>query len=74
MGPIVWGVEVKNLENIQKRAIRLITGSNYIAHTEPLFIQLGLLKVQDIFKLRLLNSITNFVMGQCPIIVIIIAK
>ena len=49
-GLLLWGVEVKNLEVIQKRAIRLITGSNYIAHTEPLFIQLGLLKVQDIFK------------------------
>ena len=52
-GLLLWGVEVKNLEVIQKRAIRLITVSNYIAHTEPLFIQLGLLKVQDILKLRL---------------------
>ena len=49
-GLLLWGIEVKNLEVTQKRAIRLITGSNYIAHTEPLFIQLGLLKVQDIFK------------------------
>ena len=54
-GLLLWGVKVKNLEVTQKRTIRLITGSNYIAHTEPLFIQLGLLKVQDIFKLRLLN-------------------
>ena len=38
-GLLLWGVEVKNLEVIQKRAIRLITGSNYIAHTEPLFIR-----------------------------------
>ena len=68
------GCRSKNLEVIQKRAIRLITGSNYIAHTEPLFIQLGLLKVQDIFKLRLLKFYTNFVMGHCPIILIIIAK
>ena len=54
-GLLLWGVEVKNLEIIQKRAIRLITGSNYIAHTEELFIKLGLLKVQDILKLRLLK-------------------
>ena len=55
-GLLLWGVEVKKLEIIQKRAIRLITGSNYIAHTEPLFRQLGLLKVQDIFlKIRLLK-------------------
>ena len=54
-GLLLWGIEVKKLESIQKRAIRLITGSNYVAHIEPLFIQLGVLKVQDIFKLRLLK-------------------
>ena len=37
-GLLLWGVEVKNLEVIQKRAISLVTGSNYIAHTEPLNI------------------------------------
>ena len=37
-GLLLWGIEVKKLEIIQKRAIRLITGSNYVAHTEPLFI------------------------------------
>ena len=41
-GLLLWDVKVKNLKVIQKRAIRRITGSNYIAHTEPLFIQLGL--------------------------------
>ena len=44
-GVLLWGIEAKNLEIIQKRAIRLITGSNYVAHTELLFIQLGVLKV-----------------------------
>ena len=65
-GLLLCGVEVKNLEIIQKRAIRLITGSNYIAHTEPLFIQLGLLKVQDIFKLRLLKFYYKFCYGTLP--------
>ena len=65
-GLLLWGVEVKNLEVIQKRAIRLITGSNYIAHTEPLFIQLGLLKVQDIFKLRLLKFYYKLCYGTLP--------
>ena len=65
-GLLLCGVEVKNLEVIQKRAIRLITGSNYIAHTEPLFIQLGLLKVQDIFKLRLLKFYYKLCYGTLP--------
>ena len=60
------GCRSENLEIIQKRAIRLITGSNYIAHTEPLFIQLGLLKVQDILKLRLLKFYYKLCYGTLP--------
>ena len=41
-GLLLWGVEVKYLEIIQKRTIRLITDRYYIAHTEPLFMQLSL--------------------------------
>ena len=63
-GLLLWGVKVKKI--IQKRAIRLITGSNYNAHTEPLFIQLGLLKVQDIFKLRLLKFYYKLCYGTLP--------
>ena len=40
---------------ITKKAIRLITNSNYSAHTTPFSIELGLLKVQDMFKLKLLK-------------------
>ena len=65
-GLLLWGIEVKKLESIQKRAIRLITGSNYVAHTEPLFIQLGVLKVQDIFKLRLLKFYYKLCYGTLP--------
>ena len=65
-GLLLWGIVVKKLESIQKRAIRLITGSNYVAHTEPLFIQLGVLKVQDIFKLRLLKFYYKLCYGTLP--------
>ena len=65
-GLLLWGVKVKNLEIIQKRAIRQITGSNHIAHTEPLFIQLGLLKAQDILKLRLLKFYYKLCYGTLP--------
>ena len=65
-GLLLWGIEVKKLEIIQKRAIRLITGSNYVAHTEPLFIQLGVLKVQDIFKLKLLKLHYKLCYGTLP--------
>ena len=54
-GLLVWGIESSRIEALQKKAIRLVTNSAYIAHTTPLFIEEGLLKVQDIFKLKLLK-------------------
>ena len=54
-GLLLWGVESKRIELLQKKAIRLITNSSYTAHTTPLFIELGLLKIQDMFKLKLLK-------------------
>ena len=54
-GLLLWGVESNRIELLQKKAIRLITNSSYTAHTTPLFIELGLLKIQDKFKLKLLK-------------------
>ena len=54
-GLLVWGIESSRIDVLQKEAIRLVTTSAYIAHTTPLIIEEGLLKVQDIFKLKLLK-------------------
>ena len=54
-GLLVWGIECHRLEKGQKKALRLITNSKYIAHTNPPFCQLNLLKIKDIFKLKLLK-------------------
>ena len=32
-----WGIVATRVEKLQKKAIRLITHSKYIAHTNPLF-------------------------------------
>ena len=48
-------MECARIEGLQKKAIRLVTNSSYIAHTIPLFVEEKLLKVQDIFKLKLLK-------------------
>ena len=40
------------LDKIQKKAVRTITYSNYIAHSEPLLKELNLLKVKDLFKFK----------------------
>ena len=39
---------------LQKKAIRAINSAGYNAHTEPLFKLYNLLKVEDIYKFRLL--------------------
>ena len=54
-GLFLWGVESNRIELLQKKAIRLITNSSYTAHTTPLFIELGSLKIQDMFNLKLLK-------------------
>ena len=54
-GLLIWGVESYRIELLQKRAIRLITNSSYTAHTTPLFIELSLLKLKDMFKIKLVK-------------------
>ena len=44
-GILAWVIATTRLEKLQKKAIRLITNSKYIAHTNPLFKRLQLLKI-----------------------------
>lgn len=62
-GVILWGPKSDKIFKLQKKVIRIISNSKYNAHTEPLFLQMNLLKVDDIkriselkFAFRLLNS------------------
>ena len=51
-GITAWGFNsCKRLVNLQKKAIRIISRSKYLSHTSPLFRQLNLLKLDDLFKL-----------------------
>ena len=49
-----WGSKIKEnhqLYLLQKKAVRIITHRNYIAHKEPLCKQYGIIKLTDIFSL-----------------------
>ena len=50
----IWGstydAHVKPIEILQKKIVRLITNSSYYAHTTPLFRELNILKLCDIYK------------------------
>ena len=59
LGILAWGIVVTSLEKLQKNAIRLITNTTYIAHTNALIKLLKLLNIVDIFKLRVLKFYYN---------------
>ena len=67
---IVWGNtydhNIEPLQRMQKKVIRLITFSDFDAHTSPLFFQLKLLKLQDHIKLRTLYFMHQFFIGKLP--------
>ena len=54
---LVWGgacdSKLSPLEILQKKCIRIICGASYLAHTSPLFKQQNILKLKDIFRLKL---------------------
>ena len=59
-GLLVWGGEIdktigKRLVTLQKKGIRTITKSGYVAHTDPHFKELGLLKLTDMYKLQVIK-------------------
>ena len=51
-GILLWGAHADSLAKVQKRAVRLITLSKYNAHTEPIFKQLRILKLQHLCTLQ----------------------
>ena len=68
-GILLWGVQHNandKLHKLQKKAIRIITSSNFLAHSEPMFKQLHLLKSYDIYKCQLLKFLFKLVNKQLP--------
>ena len=52
---LIWGNITKRLFKLQKRALRVIYKCNFLSHTDPIFKDLGLLKVNDIYKVQQLK-------------------
>ena len=61
-----WVFNPGRLNQLQKRAIRVITNSKYNAHVESLLNRLNLLRLVDIFKINLLNMFHKFKYNQLP--------
>ena len=65
-GSLLWGHAGGALDKIQKKAVRTITYSNYIAHSEPLLKELNLLKVKDLFELKILKILFKLYHNNLP--------
>ncbi len=50
-GVLLWGDSCERIFKLQKKAVRILQMKKYNAHTEPIFKELNLLKIQDILKL-----------------------
>lgn len=73
-GLLVWHNEnsLNNLDRLfllQKRSVRLISKSPYIAHTDPIFKRLKVQKISDIFLTRGLKLFRNASYSSCPIFI-----
>ena len=58
-GLLLWGVNLKNIFLLQKKAIRLVTHSSYTSHTEQIFNENGLLNLVmfPLNKLKFLHKL-----------------
>ena len=60
------GTNTKQIEILQKRILRIITNSSYIAHTEPILKELGLINVKDMFSLKIINFLHKLSHNMLP--------
>lgn len=64
---LIWGHEGKSLFPLQKKAIRAICNSHYLAHTTPLFQSLKVMKLEDLYHLQLLKFYYKYENNVLPV-------
>ena len=63
---LAWGHNSEPISKLQKKAVRLISNAHFLAHTEPLFKNLNLLKMQDLLQLKALKFFYKYSKLQLP--------
>ena len=70
-GIIAWGgcknQNKKRIINIQKRTIRTLSKSYYSSHTEPRMKQMGILKLDDLYKQQNLSCVYDCLHKNAPV-------
>ena len=54
-GLLLWGHKYAIIESYQKRAIRVLTKSHFLARTDPIFKKEKILKIKDMYNLNCLS-------------------
>ena len=65
-GILSWGTETSRIALLQKRSVRNISNDNYLAHTEPILISLNILKIEDVYKLKLFKLHYHLMNNRFP--------
>ena len=67
---LVWGFTfqtyIRKIEILQKRIIRIIDDKHRLAHADPIFRSLNMLKVMDIAKQQLISVMHRKIIGTLP--------
>ena len=66
----LWGLtseeNICKIEVLQKKCVRIMSFAPFNAHTNDLFIELGLLKVRDIISMSQLSIVYDFLNNKLP--------
>ena len=66
-GILLWGAKVKKnqkLHLLQKKSMRIITSQHCRSHLEPIFKNLGLLMVHDLYYMAIIKFYYNMINGH----------
>ena len=58
--------DISRIERLQKKCVRIMTFAPFNAHTNPIFQELELIKVQDVIKSQQLKLVYDFHMNCLP--------
>ena len=65
-GILLWGSEIESIHKLQKRVLRIISGSNFNAHTESICREEQILKVNEIYKLAIYKFYFKLINNELP--------
>ena len=63
---LAWGIKSHKIEQLQKKAIRVLYSKSPLAHTEPLFIKMNQPKLSDLYTCQLLKLYYRLYRNKLP--------